>query len=89
MTKSPIKDAMKLSHEKLRDYDDRGLAMFWRYVIRGGKTYIGHPGDTFGFSAYVGFDKEKTIGVAVLSTFQPAFKASRMEPVDALRRGGE
>lgn len=67
LTKSPIKDAMKLSHEKLRNYDDRGLAMFWRYVIRGGKTYIGHPGDTFGFSAYVGFDKEKTIGVTVLS----------------------
>lgn len=67
LTESPIKDAMRLSHEKLKDYDDRGLAMFWRHVIRGGKTCIGHPGDTFGFSAYVGVDKEKTIGVAVLS----------------------
>lgn len=29
------------------------------------------------------------IFVALFSSFQPAFKASRMEPVEALRRGGE
>ncbi len=67
LTDSPIKDAMKLSHGKLRDYDDRSLGMFWRHFDKEGKTYIGHSGDTFGFSAYVGFDKEKTVGVAVLS----------------------
>jgi hypothetical protein len=43
------------------------MAMFWMLVEREGRTFTGHSGDTFGFSAYLGFTEDNRTGVAVLS----------------------
>ena len=72
LTECRINEAFDLSRRLLRrfevaDGERLGLGMFWRHDERDGRTYIGHSGDTFGFSAYVGFDEESKIGVAVLS----------------------
>jgi len=68
ITKTPINEAFDLSRKLLRSFEDgRKLAMFWRRVELEGHTIIGHPGDTFGFSAYIGFNLENRIGVVVLS----------------------
>ncbi len=72
ITKSPINSAFDRSRKWLRsfkveDEERLGMAMFWMRVGLAGYTFIGHSGDTFGFSAYVGFNEENTRGVVVLS----------------------
>ncbi len=72
LTESRINEAFELSRRQLRSFEVEdgerlGLGMFWRHEELGGRMFIGHSGDTFGFSAYVGFDAKNKLGVAVLS----------------------
>ncbi len=72
ITKSPIHDAIIQSQKQRKSYDvgeeeSLGLGMFWMHEQAIGHTFIGHAGDTFGFSAYVGFDENHNRGVVVLS----------------------
>lgn len=70
--KTSLKESFDLSKRMLRSFefeDDMRLelAMFWEGDKIGDQTFIGHSGDTFGFSAYIGFNEREKVGVAVLS----------------------
>lgn len=72
ITQSPINNAFNRSRQWLRSFEVEdeerlGMAMFWMRVELDGYTFIGHSGDTFGFSAYVGFNEKNKTGVVVLS----------------------
>lgn len=72
ITKNPINNAFNRSRQWLRSFEVEdgerlGMAMFWMRVELAGHTFVGHSGDTFGFSAYVGFNEKNKTGVVVLS----------------------
>lgn len=65
---SSISKLLRQSHKLLFPNGDKSLAFAWHLKNSNENTQIiHHNGATFGFSSYIGFDKEKQKGVVILS----------------------
>lgn len=69
-----------LTHDNLFEEKDIAIGMNW--VIDKNRNVIWHNGGTGGYSSFMGFNKEKQIGVVILSNYQPSF--SKNDSVDQI-----
>lgn len=63
---SPLKPAMELSHTERHDKAGMGVGLGW-HIQKNGSAVHWHNGGTGGYRSFIGFDKEKGLGVVVLS----------------------
>ncbi|MER0440907.1 serine hydrolase [Emticicia sp. W12TSBA100-4] len=69
MNKAPkqLQEAIDLSHKITFENEQNIVGLGWHITKRKGNTIYQHSGGTGGFRTFVGFDKERQIGVVVLS----------------------
>lgn len=69
MTKAPkqLQEAIDLSHKITFESGQNIVGLGWHISKRKERTIYQHSGGTGGFRTFVGFDKERQIGVVVLS----------------------
>lgn len=69
MTKAPkqLQEAVDLSHKVTFENGQNIVGLGWHITKRKENTIYQHSGGTGGFRTFVGFDKERQIGVVVLS----------------------
>lgn len=60
-----------LTHESL--YEDKDLSVGMNWILDKKKQIIWHNGGTGGYSSFIGFNKEKQLGLVILSNYQPSF----------------
>lgn len=63
-------------------YEDKNMAVGMNWIVDQKRNVIWHNGGTGGYSSFMGFNKEKQIGVVVLSNYQPSL--SMTNPVDEI-----
>ncbi|MEN2767743.1 serine hydrolase domain-containing protein [Ornithinibacillus xuwenensis] len=55
-------------------YDEpKGISVGMNWIIDKGKNVIWHNGGTGGYSSFMGFHKEKNLGIVALSNYAPSF----------------
>lgn len=69
MNKAPkqLQEAIDLTQKPTFTQGQNVVGLGWHFSTRKGHTIIQHSGGTGGFRSFVGFDKERQIGVVVLS----------------------
>jgi CubicO group peptidase (beta-lactamase class C family) len=67
-TKNPsLQAAMQLSHKVTSEKDNQKVALGWHILKPGNDEIVFHNGQTGGYHAYMAFNKEKKIGIVILS----------------------
>lgn len=62
-----LQEAMDLTQKNTFTQGQNVVGLGWHFSTRKGHTIIQHSGGTGGFRSFVGFDKERQMGVVVLS----------------------
>ena len=74
----PMSYEIKMPEGKLWDGNSMGLG-WWHNLEQEGKTFLWHGGASGGYTAFVGFSKEKNRAVVVLSNISSSHPDSRGE----------
>ncbi|MEZ4955433.1 MAG: serine hydrolase domain-containing protein [Saprospiraceae bacterium] len=74
----PMSYEIKMPEGKLWDGNSMGLG-WWHNLEQEGKTFIWHGGASGGYTAFIGFSKEKNRAVVVLSNISSSHPDSRGE----------
>jgi CubicO group peptidase (beta-lactamase class C family) len=64
---STLEKAIRLTHKITFENKENTIGLGWRIVRFGNNTYWHHSGGTGGFRSFVGFDKQRQMGVVILS----------------------
>ncbi|MBC7475559.1 MAG: serine hydrolase, partial [Candidatus Sericytochromatia bacterium] len=65
---NPLQKAMDLSHQLQFQDTNFGIGLGWHITkIKTGDKVIWHNGATAGFTSFIGFIKDKKVGVVILS----------------------
>jgi CubicO group peptidase (beta-lactamase class C family) len=64
---SPLKKAILLTHKTTFVSKENTIGLGWRIVQFNNHTYWHHSGGTRGFCSFVGFDKQRQLGIVILS----------------------
>jgi hypothetical protein len=62
----PLGKAINLTHQITLNNDER-IGLAWHIIVVGGVDYYFHNGGTGGSSSFLAFNKDKKLGVVILS----------------------
>ena len=69
LKKTPLYSAMQAAHKPLRQRNskNRKIGLAWNITTTAENQYLWHAGGTRGHGSFIGFDKDRQIGVVLLS----------------------